>query len=123
MITGTSITTSLANHVAYAYTFSENENALFLTLVHQIEAQIQLAQNNFPTNPKLADQYANNAISLLNQNDPVVNLTWASQISERNPRVANQLTSTLNSLKNAIATTANTTAADSANDKKNKLIE
>ena len=101
-----------SNRVAYAHTFSENENALFLTLVHQIEAQTMLTQNNFPTNSKLAEQYANNAINLLNQNDPVVNSTWTSQISERNSRVAYQLTSALNSLKDA---TASTTAADSGN--------
>jgi hypothetical protein len=51
--------------------FSENENALFLTVVHQIEAQILLTENNFSTNPKLAEQHANIAIRLLNQNDPV----------------------------------------------------
>ena len=109
---------SLSDHVVYAHTFSENENALFLTLMHQIEAQISLAQNNFPTNPKLAKQNANIAIDLLKQNDPVVNLTWESQISVRNPRVAVQLTSALNSLKNATTTT---TAADSANDIKTQV--
>lgn len=92
---------SLSDHVVYAHTFSENENALFLTLAHQIKAQIALAKNNFPTNPELAEQNANNAIDLLKQNDPVVNLTWTSQISESNPRIAAQLTSALNSLKNA----------------------
>ena len=92
---------SLSDHVVYAHTFSENENALFLTLAHQIKAQIALAKNNFPTNPELAEQNANNAIDLLKQNDPVVNLTWTSQISESNPKIAAQLTSALNSLKNA----------------------
>jgi hypothetical protein len=97
----TSIITSLSNRIAYAHNFSESENALFLTLVHQIEAETLLVQNNFSTNPKLAEQHANNAMSLLNQDDPVVNLTWTSQISERNPRIANELTSALNSLKSA----------------------
>jgi hypothetical protein len=36
----TSTIGSLSDHVIYAHTFSENENALFLTLMHQIEAQI-----------------------------------------------------------------------------------
>ena len=53
-----------SNRVAYAHTFSENENAQFLTLIHQIEAQTMLAQNNFTTNSKLAEQYAINAINL-----------------------------------------------------------
>jgi hypothetical protein len=43
---------------------------------------MSLAQNNFPTNPKLAEQNVNNAIALLKQNDPVVNLTWTSQSQE-----------------------------------------
>jgi hypothetical protein len=115
----TSITASLySGIIAYAHTFSENENALFLTLVHQIEAQTLLAQNNIRTNSKLAEQHANNAISLINQNDPVVNLTWASQISESNPRIAAQLTSVLNSIKNATSTS---TAADPTNDIKTKV--
>lgn len=108
-------TTLFSNYVAYAHTFSENENALFLTLVKQIEAQISLAQNNFHANPKLAQQYASNAIDLLNQYDPVVNQTWTSQILERNSRVANQLISALNSLKS----TAN--SADSSNDVKPQI--
>ncbi|HJT46971.1 MAG TPA: hypothetical protein VJ729_02225 [Nitrososphaeraceae archaeon] len=108
-------TTFFSNHIAYAHTFSENENALFLTLVKQIEAQISLAQNNFHANPKLAEQYASNAIDLLNQYDPVVNQTWTSQISERNSRVANELTSALNSLKSS----AN--SANSRNDVKPQI--
>lgn len=107
--TTTTTATLFSNHVAYAHTFSENENALFLTLVKQIEAQISLAQNNFHANPKLAEQYVSNAIDLLNQYDSVVNQTWTSQISESNSRVANQLISALNSLKSA---------ANSANDVK-----
>jgi hypothetical protein len=38
------------NRAAYAHTFSQNESTLFIILVHQIEAQVQLAENNFPTN-------------------------------------------------------------------------
>jgi len=50
-------------------------------------------------------------------------LTWASQISEKNPRIAGELTSALNSLKN-ITTNASTTAAaptDSVNDIKTQV--
>jgi hypothetical protein len=115
----TSTIGSLSNHIAYAHTFSESENALFLTLVHQIEAQTLLAKENFSTDPKLAEQHTNLAIELLKQNDPVVNLTWSSQISERNPRGAAQLASALNSLKNATGTS--TTTADCANDLKTKV--
>jgi hypothetical protein len=126
----TSATVSSHGRAAYAHTFSQNENALFLTIVHQIESQIQLTGSNFPTNVKLAQQHANLAIGLLNQNDPVVNNTsWAKEIAERNPRIAAELTSALNSLKSATiqskpnsynaATT--TTAANIANDVKTKV--
>jgi hypothetical protein len=122
----TSITASLSSRIAYAHTFSENENALFLTLVHQIEAETLLAQNNFPTNPKLAEQHANAAIGLLKQDDPVVNLRWTSQISERNPRIANELISVLDSLRNAATSqsklnSTTTTSSDTANDIKTKV--
>ena len=89
MILITSSTASLSNRAVYAHTFSQNENTLFITMVHQIESQVQLAENNFPANANLAQQHANIAISLLNQNDPIVNDTaWAKEIGERNPRVA-----------------------------------
>ena len=71
-------------------------------MVHQIEAQIQLAENNFPANAKLSQHHANIAIGILNQNDPIVNdTTWSKQIAERNPMVAAEVTSALNSLKSA----------------------
>ena len=38
MILVASSITSLSNHAVYAHTFSQNENALFITMVHQIEA-------------------------------------------------------------------------------------
>ena len=110
-------TTSISNHAVYAHTFSHNENTLFITMVHQIEAQIQLAENNFPANVKLSQQHANIAIGILNQNDPIV---------KRNPMFASELTSALNSLKSADTTQskpASTTvsAANTSNDIKTKV--
>jgi hypothetical protein len=116
LIIVSSTTTSLSNRIAYAHTFSQNENALFITMVQQIEAQVQLAQNN------LAQQHINLAISLLNQNDPIVNdTTWVKEIAERNPRVAAELTSALNSLKSSTtqlkpASTTTVTTSNTAND-------
>jgi hypothetical protein len=102
MIVTTSITASLSNHVVYAHTFSGSENALFLTVIHQIEAETLLAEKNRSTNPELAQQHANTAIYLLNHKHPIkLNTTWAKEIAERNPRIAAELTSALNSLKNA----------------------
>jgi hypothetical protein len=44
---------SLHNYVAYAHTFSQNENALFITLIHQIQTQAQIVENSFPTNANM----------------------------------------------------------------------
>jgi hypothetical protein len=127
MILVTSSTTSISNPAVYAHTFSQNENTLFLTMVHQIEAQVQLAENNFPANAKLAEQHANIATSLLNQNDPIVNDTsWAKEIAEKNPRIAAELTSSLNSLRTAINTQSKPAStiistANTSNDIKTKV--
>lgn len=129
IIISTTTIKPLSNHVAYAHTFSENENALFITIVHQVQIQIQLVENNFPTNAKLAQQHLNLAIGLLNQNDPIVNnTTWSKEIGERNQRVASELTSALNSLKTVTITTqskptltTSTAAANPANDIKAKV--
>jgi hypothetical protein len=124
-----STTVSLHNRTAYAHTFSQNEDTLFLTMVHQIQSQAQLVQSNFPTNPKLAQQHASIAISLLNQNDPVVNNTsWAKEIAERNPRIAAELTSALYGLKSATtesksALTITTGAADNLKTKVTRIAD
>ncbi|HEY6883504.1 MAG TPA: hypothetical protein VI278_05655 [Nitrososphaeraceae archaeon] len=78
--------TALSSHnrFAYAHTFSQNEDTLYLTMIHQIQCQAHLVQSNFPTNVKLAQQHANLAMSLLNQNDPVVNnTTWGKEIADK----------------------------------------
>jgi hypothetical protein len=92
---------TLSNHVVYAHTFSGSENVI-KNVIHQIEAETLLAEKNRSTNPELAQQHANTAIYLLNHKHPIkLNTTWAKEIAERNPRIAAELTSALNSLKNA----------------------
>jgi len=129
ILTLLSTTISSHNRTAYAHTFSQNEDTLYLTMIHQIQSQAHLVQSNFPTNVKLAQQHANLAVSLLNQNDPVVNnTTWGKEIAERNPRIATELTSALNSLKIAttelkptLTATTSTTANTSTDDLKTTI--
>jgi ADP-glucose pyrophosphorylase len=86
MILALLITNTLSSHnrSAYAHTFSQNEDTLYLTMIHQIQSQAHLVQSYFPTNVKLAQQHANLAMNLLNQNDPVVNnTTWGKEIAEK----------------------------------------
>jgi hypothetical protein len=87
-----------SNPVLSAHTFSENENALFLTMIDNIKAETQLVARDFSNNSQQAQEHAKIAASVLTQNDPIVNTTWTSEISERNPRVATDLLHSLNDL-------------------------
>ena len=87
-----------SNPVLSAHTFSENENALFLTMIDNIKAETQLVARDFSNNAQQAQEHAKIAASVLTQNDPIVNTTWTSEISERNPRVATDLLHSLNDL-------------------------
>jgi hypothetical protein len=73
-------------------------------MIHQVQAELQNVRNNMfdNNNLKSAIQHANLATELLGQNDPLINLTWTNQISERNPRVASELISALDGLKDTI---------------------
>ena len=88
----------VSNPFLSAHTFSENENALFLTMMDNIKAETQLVARDFSNNAQQAQEHAKIAASILTQNDPIVNTTWASEISERNPRVATDLLHSLNDL-------------------------
>jgi hypothetical protein len=62
--------------VLYAHTFSENEDALFLTMINKIKAQTRLVGSDLSTNIQQAQQHAEGARGLFAQKDPVVNSTW-----------------------------------------------
>src|SRR5215467_11506814 len=93
--------------VLYAHTFSENEDALFLTMINKIKAETQLVGSNFSTNIQQAQQHAKAANGLFAQKDPVANTTWTGEISERNPRVVTDLLHSLSNLKTTIAIAPN----------------
>jgi hypothetical protein len=93
--------------VLYAHTFSENEDALFLTMINKIKAETQLVGSDFSTNIQQAQQHAEAADGLFAQKDPVVNSTWTSEISERNPRIVTDLLHSLDDLKTTVATAPN----------------
>ena len=59
--------------VLYAHTFSENEDALFLTMINKIKAETQLVGSDFSTNTQQAQQHAEAADGLFVQKDPVAN--------------------------------------------------
>lgn len=96
-----------SNPVLYGHTFSENEDALFLTMINKIKAETQLVGSDLSTNIQQAQQHAEAADDLFAQKDPVVNTTWTSEISERNPRVVTDLLHSLDDLKTTVATAPN----------------
>jgi hypothetical protein len=104
-----------SNPVLLAHTFSENENALFLTMINKIKAETQLVAHDFSNNTKQAQDHANAALALFTQNDPVVNTTWTKEISERNPRVTTDLLHSLTDLK--------TTTASSPSDPSSRTVQ
>ena len=106
---------TFSNPVLLAHTFSENENALFLTMIDKIKAETQLVAHDYLNNTKQAQDHANAAKALFTQKDPVVNTTWTAEISERNPRVTTDLLHTLNDLK--------TTAASSASNSNSSTVQ
>jgi hypothetical protein len=105
------------NPVLLAHTFSENENALFLTLINKIKAETQLVAHDFSNNTEQAQDHANAAEELFSQRDPVVNTTWATEITERNPRVTVDLLHSLNDLKATIASPSSNSNSSSVQSK------
>jgi hypothetical protein len=81
------------NNLAYAHTFSSNENADFLSLVEQIKAETQLVAMNLENNNvSVAQRHSERAAALLD------NFT-ISEIRERNNRIADSLESGIRQLE------------------------
>src|ERR1700756_814380 len=99
------------NPVLLAHTFSENENALFLTMINKIKAETQLVAHDFSNNTEQAQDHAKAAGELFTQKDPVVNTTWTAEISERNPRVTVDLLHSLNDLKTTTSSPSNSNSS------------
>ncbi len=110
-----------SNPVLYAHTFSENENALFLTMIDKIKAETQLVGHDFSNNTQQAQEHAKIAATLLTQYDPVVNTTWTNEISERNPRVATDLLRSLDDLKTFVASSSSNSNSSSVQSKVTNL--
>ncbi len=101
--------------LTFGHNFSTNESALFIALVDLIKTQAQLVQSNTVNNNiSLASEHAEHAIELLNSKDPVNNIAWIDEIAERNQRIADELSTTLSTLKTATSESAsnNTSGAN-----------
>jgi hypothetical protein len=83
---------------SFAHTFSGDESAAFLALIRQIRAELNLVQENLPSNITLSQQHAKDAVEHLD-----VNTT--KELAERNKRVTDDLTSELNELQNSLKVT------------------
>ena len=83
------------NRVAYAHTFSGSESAAFLALVKIIQSEARLIQSNPPSNITLAQEHAEHLTEHLDANT-------TKELTERNKRVANDLTTALSDLQNTV---------------------
>src|SRR5919198_779541 len=83
------------NRVAYAHTFSGSESAAFLALVKIIQSEARLIQSNPPSNITLAQEHAEHLTEHLDANT-------TKELTERNKRVTNDLTTALSDLQNTV---------------------
>ena len=81
------------NHKIYAHLFSPNETATFVSVVYQLQSELQLVLENLASNNvSLAHEHANKAASLVTQRILV-------EIAEDNPKLAGDLRNALNQLQ------------------------
>lgn len=86
------------NEKIYAHLFSPNETATFVSVVYQLQTELQLVPTNLASNNvSLAHDHANKAASLLTQRILV-------EIAEDNPKLAGDLRNTLNELQGISST-------------------
>jgi hypothetical protein len=71
-------------------------------MIDKIKAETNLVAQDASNNTQQAQIHAKFAAALLTQNDPVINTTWTSEISERNPRITTDLLHSLNDLKTVV---------------------
>jgi hypothetical protein len=84
--------------MSFGHNFSTNESASFIGLVDLIKTQAQLVQENIASNNiSLASEHADDALALVTDN-------VTKEIAERNQRLADELGTTLTSLKTASET-------------------
>ena len=82
----------------YAHLFSPNETATFVSVVYQLQTELQLIPTNLASNNvSLAHDHANKAASLLTQRILV-------EIAEDNPKLAGDLRNALNQLQSISST-------------------
>lgn len=94
--------------VSFGHNFSTNESASFIALVDLIKTQAQLVQENIANNNmSLASEHADDALALMTDN-------VTKEIEERNERLADELGTTLTSLKTASETTSDNLTSASA---------
>jgi hypothetical protein len=91
------------------HNFSPDESANFLGLVDIIKGEAQSVQDDLASkNVSLANQHANRALALVTDN-------VTKEISERNPRLSDDLKTTLITLKSSSELTSNPSTANDIN--------
>ena len=84
---------NLINQKAYAHIFTTDDTASFIAFVNQLQVESDLVKTNLANNNiSMAQKHANKAASLLT-------LDTITEISERNQKLADGLTTTVNDLQ------------------------
>ena len=67
--------------------------------MNKLKAELGLVQTNLANGSvSLAEEYATQAIGILNTKDPVNNITWKDEIAERNARISGELVSAVSAI-------------------------
>ena len=95
--------------LVFGHNFSPDESAKFLGLVDIIKGEAQSVQDDLASkNVSLANQHANRALALVTDN-------VTKEIAERNPRLSDNLKTTLITLKTSSEPTSNPSTANDIN--------
>ena len=87
---------NIYNHQIYGHNFAGDESATFLALMDQIQTEMDLINTNLAANNQsLAKEHLNNIDELYTKN-------IKKEITERNERIANEITSVINETNIAI---------------------
>jgi hypothetical protein len=87
---------NISNHQIYGHNFAGDESATFLALMDQIQTEMDLINTNLAANNQsLAKEHLNNI-------DELYTKDIKKEITERNKRIANEITSVINETNIAI---------------------
>jgi hypothetical protein len=96
--------------VAYAHTFTGDENASFLSVIRILQAEGNLVRTNLATSLSLAQEHGKSVVGIVHANHTFGILS--NEVSENNKRVATDIVRAANALQSAVKSNPSPTQAD-----------